>query len=159
MLLTLPLSITFPLKTKKDRTVKYSLNEFMLDLSDKSWNNTRKPNHAYQLKAKKYLQDIVKNQLSTENPLSGPWPKKITLTIFRASNMHMDIIDNPVVLIKFAMDIVKISHAPDDYWAYFSESTMRDGGLDKTNPRAELLIEDIQKEANEAKDILPTTDD
>ena len=149
MLLILPLSITFPLKTKKDRTVKYSLNEFMLDLSDKSWNNTRKPNHAYQFKAKKYLQDIVKNQLSTENPLTDPWPKKVTLTIFRASNMHMDIIDNPVVLIKFAMDVVKINHAPDDYWAYFSESTMRDGGLDKTNPRAELLIEDIPiKEAD-----------
>ena len=60
------------------------------------------------------------------------------------------------------MDVVKITHAPDDYWAYFSESTMRDGGLDKANPRAELLIEDIQKEAKEAKDakdILPTTDD
>lgn len=149
MLLILPLDVTFPRKTKKDRVVKYSLNEFLLDLSDQSWNNTRKPNHAYQLKAKKYLQDIVKNQLSTEKPLTDPWPKKVTLTIFRASNMHMDVIDNPVVLIKFAMDIVKIAHAPDDYWAYFSESTMRDGGLDKTNPRAELLIEDIPKEVKD----------
>lgn len=115
----------------------------MLDLSDKSWNNTRKPNHAYQFKAKRHLQDIVKNQLSTENPLSDPWPKRVCLTIFRASNAHMDIIDNPVVLIKFAMDIVKINHAPDDDWRYFSQCEIVDGGLDRANPRAELLIEDI----------------
>lgn len=144
MLLILPLSVTFPLKTKKDRVVKYSLNEFLLDLSDKSWNNnSRKPNHAYQYKAKKYLQDIVKEQLKDMPPLSAPFPRKVTLTIYRASNAHMDIIDNPVMLIKFAMDIVKISHCPDDDWRYFKTSTMTDGGLDRKNPRAELLIEDI----------------
>ena len=143
MLLTLPLSVTFPLKTKKDRIVKYSLNEFMLDLSDKSWNNTRKPNHAYQFKAKRHLQDIVKSQLATIEPLTAPFPKRVCLTIFRASNAHMDIVDNPVVLIKFAMDIVKINHAPDDDWRYFSQCEIIDGGLDRANPRAELLIEDI----------------
>lgn len=143
MLLILPLSVTFPLKTKKDRVVKYSLNEFLVDLSDKSWNNSRKPNHAYQHMAKKYLQDIVKAQIANLEPLSGAWPKKVTLTIYRASNAHMDVIDNPVMLIKFAMDVVKIDHCPDDDWRYFSESTMRDGGLDKANPRAELLIEDL----------------
>ena len=143
MLLTLPLSVTFPLKTKKDRTVKYSLNEFLLDLSDKSWNNARKPNHAYQFKAKRHLQDIVKSQLATMPPLDMTKRKEVILTIFRGNNRATDVIDNPVVLIKFAMDIVKINHAPDDDWRYFSQCEIVDGGLDRANPRAELLIEDI----------------
>lgn len=141
MKLILPLSVTFPLKTKKDRHVKYSLNEFLVDLSDASWNNKRKPNHAYQRNAKKHLQDLVREQLKDMEPLGEPWPKKVVLTIYRDSNRRMDIIDNPVVLTKFAMDVVKEKHAPEDDWRYFSESTIRDGGVDKENPRAELEIE------------------
>ena len=149
MLLILPLSVTFPLKTKKDRTVKYSLNEFLLDLSDKSWNNARKPNHAYQFKAKKHLQDIVKGQLATMPPLDMTKRKEVILTIFRGNNRGMDVVDNPVVLIKFAMDIVKINHAEDDNWKYFKRSIMQDGGLDRENPRAELLIKDVEDDMDQ----------
>ena len=141
MKLILPLAMDFALKTKKDRHVKYSLNEFMLDLSDTGrTKNGKLPNHYYQKKAKQSLQTIVQEQLKDMEPLEAPWPKKVVLTIYRGSNRRMDIIDNPVVLIKFAMDIIKIKHAPEDDWRYFNESTIRDGGLDKENPRAELEI-------------------
>ncbi len=144
MLLILPLDVTFPLKTKKDRVVKYSLNEFLLDLSDKSWNNSsRKPNHAYQFKAKKHLVAIVKEQLKDLPPLNTSKRKEVVLTIYRGNNRAMDVIDNPAVLIKFAMDVVKLNHAPDDNWRYFKRSIMQDGGLDRENPRAELLIRDV----------------
>lgn len=152
MLLTLPLSVTFPLKTKKDRTVKYSLNEFLLDLSDKSWNNARKPNHAYQFKAKRHLQEIVKSQLATIEPLDMTKRKEVILTVFRADNRCMDVIDNPVVLIKFALDIVKINHIIDDNWKYFKRSIMQDGGVDKGNPRAELLIKDVEDDIGQGED-------
>lgn len=143
MLLILPLDITFPLKTKKARVVKYSLNEFLVDLSDKSWGNKRKPNHAYQHKAKKYLQDLVKEQIKDLPPLDTLKRKEIVLTIYRGSNRGMDVIDNPAILIKFAMDVVKVKHVEDDNWRYFKRTIMQDGGLDRENPRAELLIRDV----------------
>lgn len=140
MKLILPLSIDFPLRTKKAKHVKYSLNHFLMDLSGKSFEKVRKPNHHYQKAAKDALQHEVASQLQSMDPLEGPWPKKVILTIYRGSNRHMDVIDNPSIITKFAMDIVKINHAPDDDFRYFSECTMRDGGLDKENPRAELEI-------------------
>ena len=121
----------------------------MLDLSDRSWNNARKPNHAYQFKAKKHLQDIVAGQLATMAPLDMTKRKEVILTIFRANNRGMDVVDNPVVLIKFAMDIVKINHAEDDNWKYFKRSIMQDGGLDRKNPRAELLIKDVEDDVEQ----------
>lgn len=142
MKLILPLTVTFPLKTKKDRVVKYSLNEFLVDLSDTSWGNKRKPNHAYQRKAKKHMQELVAEQLAVQPELIEPWPKKIQLTVYRDSNRRMDI-DNTSIIVKFAMDVVKIEHCPEDDWRYFSEVTLKDGGLDKLNPRAELEILEI----------------
>lgn len=143
MLLTLPLSVTFPLKTKKDRVVRYSLNEFLVDLSDKSWNSKRKPNHAYQFKAKKHLQDLVKEQIKDMPALDMTKRKEVVLTIFRGNNRAIDVIDNIVILIKFAIDVVKINHITDDNFKYFKRSIMQDGGLDRKNPRAELLIRDV----------------
>ena len=139
MKLILPLDINFPLKTKKDKHVKFSLNDFLCNMSEKPV----KANNYYQRKAKEYLQDLVADQLLSYEPLEPPFPKKVVLTIYRGSNRRMDIIDNPVILIKFAMDIVKINHVDDDDFRFFSESVIRDGGLDKENARAELEIVDL----------------
>jgi hypothetical protein len=59
-------------------------------------------------------------------PLDMTKRKEVILTIFRANNRGIDVIDNPVVLIKFALDIVKINHVEDDNWRYFKRSIMQD---------------------------------
>lgn len=140
--LILPLDINFQLKTKKDRKISFSLNSFLLDLSDKSYSQKRKISHHYEKTAKKHLQDICRQQLF-DIPVNvfkdAEYPLKVELTIYRGSNRQSDM-DNYAIIVKFAMDVVKESHIPDDNWRYIREIIIKDGGLDRENPRAELVI-------------------
>ena len=141
----LPLHVEFPLIRKKNRKVSFSWNSFMLDLSDKS--SRYKPNHFYEKKAKKQLQDIVRDQLMDITPVDfdkTEWPLKAKLTVYRVSNRRVDI-DNFGVLIKFALDVLKEEHLPDDNFKYISSIEIVDGGLDRESPRAELDVCDIKK--------------
>lgn len=108
----------------------------MINLSEKFF---KKPNYYYQKRAKETLQKDVRKQLESQEVLEGPFPMGVELNIYRDSNRRMDL-DNTAVLLKFALDEIKLSHIPDDDFRYIGEINIVDKGVDKENPRAELIF-------------------
>lgn len=69
---------------------------------------------------------------------------KITYSLFIGSNHKTDVMNWVSVVDKFFQDVlVKVNKLPDDNYKYVPEIISKFGGIDKQNPRMEIVIEPI----------------
>lgn len=135
----LPLCYKHPRRGKTPKNVTFSLNSYIIGMTDRAtkWAS----NHYYEYLAKKYLQRVTREALIDLPELQPPFPKKVLLTIYRGSNTLIDM-DNTGIIIKFAQDVIKEKHIPEDNFRFISNVEQCDGGLKRGNPHALLQIFD-----------------
>lgn len=69
---------------------------------------------------------------------------KITYSLYIGSNHKTDVMNWVSVVDKFFQDVlVKANKLPDDNYKYVPEIVSKFGGVDKQNPRMEIVIEPI----------------
>ena len=69
---------------------------------------------------------------------------KITYSLYIGSNHKTDVMNWVSVVDKFFQDVlVKANKLPDDNYKYVPEIISKFGGIDKQNPRIEIVIEPI----------------
>ena len=129
--LTLPLHYQSTPKKK----VLYSLNQFLAPLGSQ-----HKHNMYHQFKAKKYLMGLVIEMAETIPPVVH-YPVQLELTVYRASNHHMDV-GNMSILEKYTTDaLVKADVFEDDSFKYIDRVTfMMAEGVHPENPRVVYKI-------------------
>lgn len=138
--LILPLDTTFGSKRKaKKSDVTFSLNNFLAPLGKAV---SRQMSFYHQKNAKIFLQDIVRDQLKNLSVIGTTNKKKAILRIYPPNNRRRDI-DNFSILFKFALDVIKEKHLPDDDTRYIVACETLLCPVDKENPRAELEIRDV----------------
>ena len=130
----------------KTKTIRYGLNAFLMPLGVKKFVN------AYYLnQAKKKLQKEVESQIKDIGILDPELQYISYLTLFRADNRRQDI-DNLAIYYKFAHDIIKKVHLPDDHWKYIPMNVLFDGGVLTSDPH--VIIELIGYSPEEYASIL-----
>lgn len=130
MRLILPLSITLPRKTKDDRKINLNLNIY------------RNLHHMTNNQAK----TMFKYLLSQANglPCLSKHPYRFIYTLFQQSARATDVANVLSIVDKFTCDaLVELGVLIDDNHKIIPEVVYRYGGVDKVNPRAELLIKSI----------------
>lgn len=133
MRLFLPVSITFPRKTKADRKYMLNLNVY------------RNLNYIINNQMKVAFTDRVKDQVICDFVLSAiSAPYRFTYTLFQESKRKTDVANVCCVVDKFCCDsLVYLGVLPDDNHNIIKEVVYRYGGADKDNPRVELQVESI----------------
>lgn len=123
----LPLALTLPRKTKKDRRVALNLNEY------RNWQF--------------HLSNDLKVRFCAlmESQMKGvvlPHPVVLTFTLFKKDKRIGDRANVLSVVEKFACDsLVHHGCLPDDNDNFIIESHYKSGGIDKENPRVEMVVE------------------
>jgi hypothetical protein len=128
MKIILPLSVTLPRK-KGDRVWILNLN---------SYRNT----HFHVLNQAKVLwKDVVFNAMLSDSVLPT-MPYRFTYTVYPGSNRKFDLANVLSIVQKFTDDaLIEMGVIPDDSYKVIPAIDYRFGGVDKNNPRVELLIE------------------
>ena len=102
-------------------------------------------NYHYQIlnKMKKYMHQWVKDNQPKQLKITPP--VELTYTIYRSSKRRVDLLNVGSIVDKMVSDaIVLIGILPDDNTDYIKRVTFIDGGVDKQNPRADLIIKTIK---------------
>ncbi len=135
MKIILPLSVPMPTKKQPDRVWVLNLNLYR--------------NAHFQLlnKAKILWEDIVYRGCQTLKwndcfpSTIDPGPYRFTYTVFPGSNRKFDLANVLSIVQKFTDDaLINLKVIPDDSYKVIPEITYRFGGVDKANPRVELVI-------------------
>jgi hypothetical protein len=126
-----PLYVTLPRKTKKDKKYMLNLNQY------RNWHY------------------IVSNQLkhrfceALESSLRGLKLKDeldITYTLYKGSKRKIDRANVLCIIEKFFCDALTFYGCiPDDNDDYIKATHYLDGGIDKDNPRVEITIKTYDK--------------
>lgn len=125
--LSLPLFIDLPRKTKKARRIYLNLNCY----------RNLKPIVNNQTKV--MFKEIISNQL-INYPVQTK-PVKLLYTLYPKDNRVRDTANALSIIDKFTSDaLVEACILTDDNYKFVTEITFRYGGLDKLNPRATLEI-------------------
>jgi hypothetical protein len=131
MRLVLPTFVMIPRKTKEDKKVFINLNTY------------RNLHHMTNNQAKQ----IFKEELRFDLPFAGAMPSpplRLTYTLYQATGRATDVANVCCVADKYASDgLVELGVISDDNHKIISEVVYRYGGVDRENPRVELLIESI----------------
>lgn len=70
---------------------------------------------------------------------------RLTYTVYTGSSHKSDVMNWTSVVDKFFQDtMVKAGKLIDDNYQYVPEVISRFGGIDKVNPRVEILIEPVE---------------
>lgn len=131
MKLILPISITFPRKTKADKKYMLNLNVY------------RNLNFIVNNQMKVAFADQLKDQIACNFVLAKmPPPYRFTYTLFQETKRKTDVANVCCVVDKFCCDsLVTLGVIPDDNHTVIREVVYRYGGVDKENPRVELKME------------------
>jgi len=122
-----------PLRAPKNKHQGISLN----------LNCFRNSHYQVNNKIKKYIEEIV--AVKCKGKTTPDPPLKLTYRIFRKSRRKADLANIGSVLDKFVSDgLVLCGVIPDDNTNIIKCVVFEDGGVDKANPRADLLIEKYQ---------------
>lgn len=105
--------------------------------------NTYRNSQAFVLnKVKQLYTDIMLKELE---PLPVFNKIRLTYTVYTGSSHKSDVMNWASVVDKFFQDtMVKAGKLIDDNYQYVPEVISRFGGIDKVNPRVEILIEPIE---------------
>jgi len=131
--LILPLTVTIPRKTKPGK--KYSLG----------LNNYRNWQHHESNALKILYKEIVAKAVEKAEGKLGKPPYKFTYTIFYSTKRLFDLANIGAVVQKFADDaLIELKLLEDDNYTFIPEIEYKFGGIDKENPRAELIISEFR---------------
>lgn len=104
--------------------------------------NTYRNTQAFVLnKVKQLYTDIMLKEIE---PLPVFDKVRLTYTVYTGSSHKSDVMNWTSVVDKFFQDtMVKAGKLTDDNYQYVPEVISRFGGIDKNNPRVEILIEPV----------------
>lgn len=104
--------------------------------------NTYRNTQAFVLnKVKQLYTDIMLKEIE---PLPVFDKVRLTYTVYTGSSHKSDVMNWTSVVDKFFQDtMVKTGKLTDDNYQYVPEVISRFGGIDKINPRVEILIEPV----------------
>lgn len=118
------------------RVLKSAKQFFVLNL-----NQYRNTHYQSLNKAKVNFKELMKEQISTLPTFNRI---RITYTIYPESKRLCDVSNIASIVDKFFSDaLVELGKLPDDNYLYLPEVNYRFGAIDKTNPRVEILIEEM----------------
>ena len=128
--ISLPLEVYLPRKTRGSKKLILNLNIFR---------NT----HYMTLNAAKKEMKVHVERVARHFD-SPPTPLRFTYTIFPSTGRKFDLANVCSIIQKFTDDaLVEIGFISDDNYKIIREINYRFGNVDKENPRAELMIEEI----------------
>lgn len=129
MKVTLPLFVLLPRKTKADKRISLNLNVY------------RNLNFIVNNQAKQIFKQAVATQLK-DVKLNAPI--EIIYTLYPKTKRSLDIANILCIVDKFFCDaLVECGCIEDDNYHFLPKVSYRFGGIDKDNPRAEAVIEEI----------------
>lgn len=136
MKIILPFTVTIPRKKKEDKVFALNLNNF------------RNAHHFVMNQAKILWKDVVTISVAQSGHYSRgivelvDAPFTFTYTAYPASNRKFDLGNVLPAVQKFTDDaLIEIGIIPDDSYKVIPAIEYRFGGIDKENPRIELVIE------------------
>ncbi len=142
MILSLPLSVTIPRKTKEDKVFTLNLNVY------------RNAHHMTMNQAKVRWKDVVADTLpgvwikGEDTPDCDP-PYLFTYTVFPATGRIFDISNVCAAIDKFTCDALQeLGVIENDNYKFIRAVDYRFGRVDKENPRIELEITHWEEENN-----------
>ena len=126
---TLPIYLTFKLKTKKDRKISINLNWF------------RSSHHRDYEKAKAQYCEEMAEQIKAFDPLPDDAKFKIHYDFYAAANNGPDLDNFTGAAKKFFQDaLVKYGFIHDDNVNYIIANSEKYCGIDTKNPRIEAKV-------------------
>ena len=121
-----PLFVMLPRKTKKDKKIYLNLNVY------------RNLHFIVNNQAKEIYNEIMKEQLSY---LKFRKPINLEFVLYKSANRKTDRSNFLSIVEKFFCDaLVNHKCIEDDNDDYIDSSYYRSGGIDRKNPRAEIII-------------------
>ena len=91
---------------------------------------------------KKLFKIAVAKDIRQLQPITGKC--KITYTIYYENSRKFDIDNIGTVVSKFNSDaLVEFGVLVDDNYTYITEILFRFGGIDRDNPRCDVMLEDL----------------
>ena len=127
------LRLSLPLKIKRTKKKDFSCNLNVYRNTHYRTLNTVK---------KRYHKAVFK--LLEGNTIVFTKPVRLTYYLYLATKHRSDLGNICSVIDKFTSDaLVEWGVLVDDYWKYIQEINYKFMGFDKINPRAELVIEEI----------------
>jgi len=133
----LPLTVTLPRKTKEDKVFALNLNIY------------RNAHHMVLAQAKiKFKEDLVNSGQLFNLPLGNlpGQPFVFTYNICPPPNRKFDLANVLQIVQKFTDDsLIEYGIIPDDSYKIIPQINYRFGGVDKDNPRVELVIETLKQ--------------
>lgn len=127
--LLLPVYYTQEYKTKKDKTFLVSLNWY------------RNAHYHIQNTVKKYYHEVVTEQLNENEAIQGKY--KVTYNYFY-KNAASDMTNVTPMCSKWINDALQENNIViNDNVKYLVEEIHKVAGVDKDNPRCEVLIEEV----------------
>jgi len=124
-----------PLRVHKSKNKLFSLNL-------NAWRNAH-----YQVlnKTKKEFKEIFKRKYGYAARMFKA-PVRITYTIFFANKRNTDLGNVGAIIGKYAEDcLVELQYLEDDSRKIVKEIRYKDGGVDREDPRCEMVVEEIEK--------------
>ena len=132
IMIELPLFVMIPRKTKEDKKFSFNLNLY------------RNAHHIILNDAKKLMAEYVLEALRDLEWRLKP-PLRFTYTVFPGNGRKFDLANVLSVIQKFTDDaLITAGLIKDDNYRVVREINYRIGEQDKLNPRAELMIEEIE---------------
>lgn len=126
--LKLPLTISIPRKTKADVKKSLNMNTYR--------NLYHHENNQMKVLFKQILAEMLGNNIT---PIEVP--VRLTYTLFQKTNRNTDVANVLSIVDKFTCDaLVELGMIADDNHKYIPEIVFLYGGVDKENPRAELIV-------------------
>lgn len=130
--LTLPLHVDLPRKRGKPKRIYLTFNS-VKTLHFQVYNQ-----------AKHMVHDLIRDQIGAMGWHNHvPEPAKVTCYLYNTGERQQDL-DNCFIAVKFALDaIVTQGYLYDDSVKYVKSVQYLYGGIDKANPRYEIVIESM----------------
>lgn len=130
MILSLPLSVTIPRKTKEDKVVILNMNTF------------RNLHHMVMNQAKIAWVEIVRLEVTKEVRWHVFPPYLFTYTVFPSSGRAFDLANVCAAIQKFTDDALQeLGVIENDNYKHIRAVRYEFGKIDKEHPRCELKIE------------------
>lgn len=132
-LIVAPLKVNYYTSIRTNREYWFSL----------SMNAYRTANHYHTLNKAKIAYTNLMLPIVASLPVFNK--VKLTYTVYVGSNVKSDVMNWVSVSDKFFQDVlVKAGKLTDDNYTYVPEIIAKFGGVDKKNPRMEILIEELE---------------
>lgn len=126
------ITIVSPLRVAQSQTKDFILN----------MNVYRNAHYRTLHSTKKEYESVMENQIQFKVPAMTKI--SVTYVVFPQTRRKCDLMNVVSIHSKYFLDtLVKLGKLPDDSYDYVIKESTAFGGVDKDNPRVEIIIEDL----------------